>query len=232
MMPLLVFDLDGTLVETAGDLVATLNVILAEEGCPPIAVERAREMIGHGARALLERGLVAQGRQVSAEHMDRLTGRFLAHYEANIAVRSHALPGLEQALDELAGAGVAFGVCTNKLEGLAVKLLGELGLLHRFRAVVGGDTLPVRKPDAAPLIETIRRSGGAPGATVMVGDSRTDVDTARAAGVPVIVVDFGYTDIPPEKLGGDRLISRWAELPAAAAALLPRSIDFAERRAL
>jgi phosphoglycolate phosphatase len=207
--PTIVFDLDGTLVETIGDIAATLNFMLAGEGCEPLAEEDVRGMVGMGARVLLERGLSASQHPVTPAKLERLYARFVEHYAANIATKSHPLPGLADALDMAEAAGCRLAVCTNKLEGLARKLLDELGLSHRFAAIVGGDTFPFQKPDPRVLLATIARAEGEPSVALMVGDSKTDVDTARAADIPVLVVDFGYTEIPPADLGGDALISSW-----------------------
>jgi phosphoglycolate phosphatase len=211
--PLLVFDLDGTLIDTAPDLIDTLNVILARERLPPVPFAEARTMIGGGARVMLERGLAADGRDGSREAVDRLYRDFVAHYAEHIADRSLPFPGLEPALDHLAAAGWRFAVCTNKLEGLSVQLLEALNLRSRFAAICGQDTFGVQKPDPAILLHTIRRAGGDADRSVMVGDSINDINTARAAKVPVIAVNFGYTDVPVEHLGPDRVIDRFERLP-------------------
>jgi phosphoglycolate phosphatase len=213
--PLLVFDLDGTLIDTAPDLVDTLNLILTREGLPPVPFATARNMIGGGARKLIERGLAADGRIGGRAEVDRLYRDFVAHYCEHIADRSRPFPGLEAALDQLAAAGWRFAVCTNKLEGLSLRLLDALGLAARFAAICGQDTFGVQKPDPGILLQTIRRAGGAPERAVMVGDSANDVDVARAAKVPVIIVEFGYTEVPPARLGADRLIDGYPKLPAA-----------------
>jgi phosphoglycolate phosphatase len=209
----IVFDLDGTLVDTAPDLVDTLNVVFAGEGLPPVPFAVARNLIGGGARRMIERGLGAEGRSCSPSEIDRLFGQFIDHYAAHIADRSRPFPALEAALDSLAADGARFAVCTNKLESLSVKLLEALGLAWRFQAICGQDTFGVQKPDPEILRQTIGRAGGSPQAAVMVGDSANDIDTARATGVPVVAVDFGYTEIPVARLGPDRVISHFAELP-------------------
>ena len=214
-----VFDLDGTLVETAPDLIATLNVVLAREGVPPQPYADARLMVGAGARVMIERGLSAAGRTVAAPDIDRMFADFIAYYGEHVADHSHPFPGLAAALDRLAERGCRFAVCTNKLEGLSRLLLQTLGLTARFEAICGQDTFGIQKPDPDVLRRTIARAGGMIGRAVMVGDSATDIDTARAAGVPVVAVDFGYTDIPVRQLGPDRVISHFDELPAAVFAL-------------
>jgi phosphoglycolate phosphatase len=214
-----VFDLDGTLVDTAPDLVDTLNVVLAREGLPPVPYAQARNMVGGGARAMIERGLKEEGRPLVAAEIDRLFVQFIDHYAEHIADGSRPFPGLEAALDDLAGRGFTLAVCTNKLEALSLLLLDALGLAKRFAAVCGQDTFGVHKPDPAIFRQTVLRAGGDPVRAIMIGDSGTDIRTARAAGVPVIAVDFGYTDVPIEELGPDRVISHYDELSAAVHAL-------------
>jgi phosphoglycolate phosphatase len=219
--PLLVFDLDGTLVDTAPDLIASLNVILAREKIPELPLASARNLIGGGVRKLIERGLEAEGVSYGIAEVDRMTDDFIAYYTAHIADFSRPFDGLEAVLDQLAAAGFAFAVCTNKLEGLALRLLEELKLTSRFAAICGGDTFGVSKPDPVILRQTVARAGGDMARTIMVGDAGPDVGVARRAGVPVIGVTFGYTEIPIADLKPDRVISRLQDLPAAVAALRP-----------
>jgi phosphoglycolate phosphatase len=218
--PLIVFDLDGTLVDTAPDLVDTLNLVLAREGLPPVAYEAGRNMVGGGARVMLERGLAAEGRTVSPARLDEMARDFVAHYAAHIAERSRIFPGVEAALDLLSVRGCRLAVCTNKLEWLSVRLLDTLGLSSRFVAICGPDTFNVAKPDPRILHCTIKRCSADGCPTVMVGDSATDIATARAARVPVVAVDFGYTETPVSELAPDRIISRFADLPAAVVELI------------
>ena len=214
------FDLDGTLVETAPDLIGTLNLMLAERGLPTVPLSSARHLVGYGARAMLEHGFAEAGAPYDAGDMPLLVDRFVELYRDRIADESHAYPGLVEALDVLEAQGCQFVVCTNKLTDLSIALLDKLGLLHRFAAVVGPDAVSRRKPDPAHLIEAIRKGGGDPARAVMVGDSMNDVIPARAAGVPVIGVTFGYTETPPAEFGADALIERFDQLPNAAAELL------------
>ena len=218
--PTVVFDLDGTLVDSAPDLVATLNVIFAREGLPPVAYDTARNLVGGGARSMIERSLAAQERKLDTAGVDGLVKDFVEHYAAHIADRSRAFPGLEAALDQLAAGGCRFAVCTNKLQWLSVRLLDALGLANRFAAICGADTFGLQKPHPDLLRRTIARAGGDPGHAVMVGDSISDIATARAAGVPVVAVDHGYTETPVGELGPDRVISTFAELPSAVFDLL------------
>jgi phosphoglycolate phosphatase len=215
----LVFDLDGTLAETAGDLIGALNVVLASDGIAAVPVSAARSMLGAGGRALIERGYARAGRELSTAKLNALFADFLAHYNAHIADNSWLFPGVEACLDACASEGWRLAVCTNKLEYSSKLLLGKLGVAERFTFICGQDTFGVAKPDPRPLVETVRRSGGETRGAIMVGDSVTDIKTARAAAVPVIAVDFGYTDVPVADLGPDRVISHFDELFAAAESL-------------
>jgi phosphoglycolate phosphatase len=221
MSPLtIVFDLDGTLVDTASDLVNALNVILARVGLAPVPYAKARTMIGGGARRMVEAALAFEQRQCTA--VDPLLKDFIAYYAAHIADRSQPFPGLGGALDRLAADGCRFAVCTNKLEGLSRLLLDALGLSARFAAICGQDTFGVQKPNPQILRRTITLAGGGVDRAIMVGDSANDIDTARAAAVPIIAVDFGYTETPVAQLGPDRVIGHFDELAAAVAALAGR----------
>jgi phosphoglycolate phosphatase len=229
--PTVVFDLDGTLVDSAPDLVATLNIIFAREGLPPVPYDTARNLVGGGARSMIQRSLAAEGRKLDAAQVERLVEDFIEHYAAHIADRSRPFPGLEAALDELAAGGCRFAVCTNKLEWLAVRLLDALALSKRFVAICGADTFGLQKPNPDLLRRTIARAAGEPGQAVMVGDSLSDVATARAAGVPVVAVDYGYTETAVSEMGPDRVISALAELPSAVFDLLrARSSAAVQRR--
>lgn len=214
-----VFDLDGTLVDTAPDLIAALNFVLDREGLPPVPLKSARNMIGAGARKLIERGLEVDGRPVSVSDLDRLTRDFIDYYAAHIADASLPFEGLEAALDDLGAQGYQFAVCTNKLEWLSKRLLDQLGLSGRFSAICGADTFGVSKPDPVILQQTVARAGGHIGSTIMVGDAGPDVGVARRAGVPVIGVEFGYTDVPIAELKPDLLIGHMRELPRAVSGL-------------
>jgi phosphoglycolate phosphatase len=214
-----VFDLDGTLVDTAPDLINALNYILLREGMPPVPLDSARTMIGAGARRLLERGLELDGRAIEPEDINRLTVDFIDYYAAHIADASRPFEGLEGALNDLAAQGCRFAVCTNKLEWLSKLLLDRLGLSARFSAICGADTFGVSKPDPTILRQTVARAGGELSSTVMVGDAGPDIGVARRAGVPVIGVTFGYTEVPIADLKPDLLIHHMKELPAAVASL-------------
>ncbi|MEM8987578.1 MAG: phosphoglycolate phosphatase [Pseudomonadota bacterium] len=217
-----VFDLDGTLADTAPDLAGAMNAVLAAAGRPTLPVELVRHLVGHGARALIEKGFTETGTPCPVEEMDRHIEIFLKHYRAHIADATILYPDLLKALDDLAAAGASLAVCTNKKEDLAVQLLDALNLSSRFSAVVGGDTLPVRKPAAEPLLEAVRRSDGDASRAIMVGDSSTDVGAAKAASMPVIAVTFGYSDIPVKELQADRLISHYDDLLGVVCDLVKR----------
>lgn len=217
--PTIVFDLDGTLVDTAPDLIDALNFILAREGMPPVPLQSARGMIGAGARKLLERGLELDGRNFSLTELSRLTDDFIAYYADHIADSSRPFDGLEAALDDLAGHGYRLAVCTNKLEWLSKRLLDRLALSARFAAICGADTFGVAKPDPAIFRQTVARAGGEVTSAIMVGDAGPDVGVARRAGVPVIGVSFGYTEVPIADLKPDRVIDHMSELRAAIDAL-------------
>src|SRR5262245_18464012 len=219
----LVFDLDGTLVDTAPDLVDNLNWVFTQEGVPPVPVDAARNLIGVGVRRMIERGLQAEGRSCAPAELDRLFAQFNEHYADDIADRSRPFPAAEWALDKLAADGCRFAICTNKLEWLAVKVLDALGLSGRFRAVVGQYTFGIAKPNPDILRKTVLRAGGTLDRTLMVGDSGNDITTARATGVPIVAVDFGYTETPVVRLDPDCLISSFEQLPAAVHDLLARA---------
>ena len=195
-MPLnaLIFDLDGTLVDTAPDLMAATNHVLALIDRPAIPADRFRHLVGHGALNLIRRGVAETGEPVDDATLKRLYDALLVYYGDNIATHSKVFPGLIPLLDQARAGGIKMGVCTNKVENLSHRLLDEMGLAPYFDAVVGGDTLPVMKPKVEPYIEVMKRLGIAPTDSLMVGDSETDIRTAQNVGVPVIAVSFGYTD--------------------------------------
>src|ERR1700688_1475994 len=221
----IVFDLDGTLVDTAPDLINALNFVLDREVCPPVPLHSARNMIGAGARRLIERGLELEGRSLGLEDVTRLTGDFIDYYAAHIADVSRPFEGLEGALDDLSARGYRFAVCTNKLEWLSKLLLDQLGVRSRFSAICGADTFGVSKPDPAILQQTVARAGGQLSSAIMVGDAGPDIGVARRAGIPVIGVEFGYTEVPIAELKPDRLIGHMRELPAAVENLMRRNQD-------
>lgn len=220
----IVFDLDGTLAETAGDLIATLNVILAREGIDPVPLVEGRAMVGAGARALIQAGYSRAGRTVASDRLERLFDDFIAYYEAHIADESHLFDGVENALNRFSQDGWILAVCTNKVEIPARHLLQALGAADQFAAICGQDTFKIGgdaicKPDPRALLMTIEASGGDPAHAVMVGDSQTDIDTAKSASIPVIAVDFGYTARPVSDFAPDKIISHFDQLWDAVATL-------------
>ena len=215
----LVFDLDGTLIDTAPDLIHAANHAMTLAGLPAVSPAIVRPAISHGARVMITTALAHHQAERSEAEVDALFEGFLAYYADNIAVESRPFPALLDRLTSYAGRGATLAVCTNKREGLSRQLLGALDLDHRFAAIAGRDTFAVCKPDPEHLLGTIRLAGGTPGRAVMVGDSNTDILTAKAAGIPVIGVTFGYTDVPVTALGCDAVISHYDEMDAALARL-------------
>jgi phosphoglycolate phosphatase len=205
----IIFDLDGTLVDSAGDLTASLNHALSVLGRPAIDPASVRAMVGHGARKLLERGLAATG-EMTADLVEKGVRPFLDYYGANIATHTRPFQGVEQTLDALAGQGLRLAICTNKPVALAEQLIGELGWASRFHALLGADSRPWRKPDPRHLTETLAAAGGR--RAIFVGDSRTDAETARAARVPLVLVAFGYSTEPVDALGADHVIGHFPDL--------------------
>lgn len=206
-----VFDLDGTLVDTSPDLAASLNHVLETLGRPGVSEDSVREMVGLGAARLLERGLAATG-EVSDPLIQAGLTPFLDYYAVHICDRSRPYVGIEAAMDALADAGVTLAICTNKPVALSRDLVAALGWTGRFAANLGGDSLAVRKPDPLHVLATIEAAGGDPLSTVYVGDSIVDVTAAKAAKVPVIAVSFGFPDRPARTLGADSVIDSYAEL--------------------
>jgi phosphoglycolate phosphatase len=214
------FDLDGTLVETAPDLVGALNVILVEQGMAPAPMTAVRQLVGHGLRGMLIRAFAMADLTITEDRIAQLRPRIVEVYRGRIAQESRPFPGCLEALADLRARGAKLAVCTNKPEGLARLLLDELGMTACFDAIVGGDTLPVQKPDPAPLFEAVRQAGGDPARAILVGDASPDVGAAQAAGAPCVVCAFGYNDLPPAELGGDVIIGHFDELAEAIAGLV------------
>lgn len=222
MIKAVVFDLDGTLIDSAEDLCAALNRMLAEQGLRPLALAEMVPMIGDGAAKLVERALAAAGGGGSGGGLvpPELTRRFLAHYEPHAAERTRPIPGAAEALAALAAEGFALAICTNKPEQATRSILAALDLERYFAAVIGGDSVPGRpKPDPAMVLAAIDRLGVAPHEAVMVGDAPNDVLAARAAGLPVLLRRGGYTSVPAEELGADAVFEDFADLAAAIEAL-------------
>lgn len=207
-----IFDLDGTLVDTAPDLLETLNVLLGGLGRRKLELEDVRFAIGHGARALIRNGAILTGEALDEDQIERLFRQYLDHYSANIAVKSRPFPGAREVLDTLKEAGVKLAICTNKLESLTLEVLGALNLKSYFDVIIASDTLKTMKPDPAGVVEIMRRCRASPETTLYIGDSKTDLEAARGAGVAIVLVDFGYTPVPVHKLEPDAIISDLREI--------------------
>lgn len=205
------FDLDGTLVDTSGDLTAAVNHALATVDRPPLTPEQVKPMIGGGAKLMLQHGLDATG-GIPETEFKPLYRALLSYYEANVSVHSCLYPGGAELLDTLASMGVKYAVVTNKFESLAVKLLTEMGLIDRIATVLGADTLGVEnaKPSAAPIHEMVKRCGG--GKAAFIGDSIYDVIAAKNAGIPSVAVSFGFLHNRVQELGADAIIDHYDEL--------------------
>lgn len=216
----IVFDLDGTLVDTAPDIIRALNETMDLEGLPRVKPDAVRNLIGHGARVLLERASAQHGVTFSATRLDELTNEFVAFYAADIARESRPFDGVVEALDTLAGLGAKLAVCTNKRTALSVQLLDALNLSERFSAIVGADAVTERKPHPDHYRAAVTRAGGVVRRSVMVGDGAADVGAARGADALVCIVSFGYSDVGAERLGADVLLHRFSELAPACRRLL------------
>jgi phosphoglycolate phosphatase len=215
----LLLDLDGTLVDSAPDLAGALNRLRAEQGLAALALAQVKDMVGDGVAKLVERGLPSSGAAAPGDR-DRLVRRFLEIYEARLTAETRPYPGVVETLETLAAGGWRLAVCTNKPEAASREILEGLDLGRFFAAVGGGDSFAERKPAAGHLLDTLARMAAAPASAVMVGDSHNDVLSARNAGLPVVLVGYGYSRVPPAELGADVLIERFDELPAALEALV------------
>jgi phosphoglycolate phosphatase len=208
-----VFDLDGTLIDSAPDITRVINRTLAELGRGSVTEDQIRDMVGDGALNLLRTALAATGEVPDETELRRIYDRFLDLYYEESASPSCLYRGVPETLADLSARGVALGLCTNKPERITRRVLDLIGLAPLFSAVAGGDTLPVRKPDGQHLAWVVEKLGG--GRAAMVGDSVNDVKTARNAGVPVVAVSYGYPRAPIDKLGADVVIDAFADLPKA-----------------
>jgi len=208
----LVFDFDGTLVETIGDLHAGLNRTLADAGRGEVNLGDARRMVGDGSRNLVARAFAATGPALEEAELDRHLERFLEYYSSDISRLSHPYPGVVETLAELQERGLALGICTNKPERMARLLLEALDLDGVFGAIIGGDTLPQKKPDPTPLLTVLEMLGAAPEEALMVGDATQDQEAARRAGTAVVLVSFGYSRVPVAELDAEAVIDEFPEL--------------------
>jgi phosphoglycolate phosphatase len=218
----LVFDLDGTLVDTAPDLVAATNHVMRRLQLHDVSEADIRPFVGHGALAMVDRAAKAQGRSLGTQELHDQFEVFIAHYTANIAANSQPYPGTLAALNACRDDGATLAVCTNKIEAHAHALLSALGMFDYFAAITGRDSLQFYKPDPRHLTGTIALAGGRNDRSIMIGDSETDVRTARAADIPIIAVDFGYSAEPIASFGPDTVIGHYCDLPAAAKDLMTK----------
>ncbi|MGO9486963.1 MAG: HAD-IA family hydrolase [Rhodomicrobium sp.] len=218
----IVFDLDGTIADTAADLIDAANAALAAEGLGQAHADAIKKGVGYGAKAMLQSAVASLGHRADAEQLRRLSDRLVAHYEENIAVKTRLFPGFAEAAGALRLAGARLALCTNKRERLTLRLLLALEIGSLFDAVAGGDTFPFHKPDPRHILELVRLAGGEPSAAIMVGDSEADAGAARAAGIPFIAAGFGYAAAPAGELGADAVMNHFEELPALIGALLPQ----------
>ena len=211
----IVFDLDGTLVNTAPDLLDALNHVLVEGGLKPVDLPTISTMIGHGAKAMIVKGMAAQGAEPDADRMDALFDQFLAYYEDHIAVGSRPFENALDALQTLTNEGAILAVCTNKRQGSTDRLLDALQISENFAAIVGADSVPDRKPHGDHILLTVDRAGGKRSRAIMVGDSRTDERAARNAGLPFVFVPFGYETETVDQIAPDAVVSNYSELVPA-----------------
>ncbi|MBI1399556.1 HAD-IA family hydrolase [Hyphomonas sp.] len=220
----ILFDLDGTLVDTAPDLLGALNHVLTDMALAPVSLDAVAEMIGHGARAMIETGLNTQGAVLSATEMDAAFERFIAYYVDHIADHSRPFEGAVDALAALREAGAKLTVCTNKRQDLSERLIGALGLSHQFDVIFGADRATHRKPHADHVFETLAAAGGDPARALFVGDSRTDERAARNAGLPFVFVTFGYEAETVEDIAADVAISHYTQLVSALSDLRDQAV--------
>ena len=210
-----IFDLDGTMIDTAPDLIAATNYTLTRFGMQPVEERIIEPAVGLGSRTMLHTAMLSLGREPDKDQLTDMSAHFIDYYSGHIAVRSRPYPGLVEALGSLKRDGARLGVCTNKYEALVRKLLAVLALDGFFAAIAGADTFPVRKPDPGHLLGTISAAGGEAKRSVMIGDSLADAKAAQSAGVPFIAVSFGYGEKPVERLKPDAIIDHFNELDAA-----------------
>jgi len=215
-----IFDLDGTLVDTAPDLLATLNTILTGEGRQAIGPQQVRRLVGHGARALITEAFRMTGAPIDPARLEILFNVFLTDYASHIAAASRPFPGVVETLGRLKAEGVRMGVLTNKPHELTTALLAALGLDRWFGAVFGQGVRPYLKPDPRLFDDIVAALGGRGAGALMIGDSITDVQTARGAGVPAVLVSYGYTPEPARSLGADAMVDEFRQIPEAARRLL------------
>lgn len=209
---LIIFDLDGTLIDTSHDLLDSLNYCLKTVDLEPVEYEQLAFLIGQGAKAMLTRAFSLRNKPISDDELNDFFDLFVSHYGKNMPGRSQAYDGLSEALERLRSTGMRFAICTNKHEGMAQSLMEKLGMSDQFVTLTGGDTFPFKKPDGRHILETIKLADGDLSRTIMIGDSINDIAAAKNAGVPSIGVPFGFSDVPIEELEPDAIISHYDQL--------------------
>nr|WP_321463734.1 phosphoglycolate phosphatase [uncultured Cohaesibacter sp.] len=207
------FDLDGTLVDTAPDLTGALNHVLAQYQLAPFSVEKVRNTVGFGARITIERSMSHYNKTLSEEALDIAHAQFLAHYSENICKNSQLFPGVKDVLEMFKANDIRMSVCTNKTEHLSIDLLDQIGIADYFASICGSDTVPNKKPHPDHVFSAINRAGGKCEEAILIGDSQADVQSARAAGIPVIVMSYGYTAVPSAELGADLVLDSFLDIP-------------------
>lgn len=210
--PLVIFDLDGTLIDTAPDLIDSLNHTIAPVGLAPMTLDDLHHLVGQGARVMIKRAFELRKVKLEEDEAETLFNNFVEHYRQNMPGKSRPFPGTVECLERLAAAGMTIAICTNKSEALTVPLIEEMGLSSHFATITGGDTFPVRKPDAAHIFGTIEKAGGSRDRAIMIGDSINDILAAKNAQIPSVGVDFGYSDVPIESLSPSTVISHFDAL--------------------
>lgn len=215
----IIFDLDGTLADTAPDLIATLNHVIVPKGLKPAAIEMVGKVVGHGAKSMIALAYQLNGVALDDAMHDELFDQFLDHYKDNMANETRLFEHLTEAMDTLEKDGFDFSICTNKRIEMAIPLLDQLGVGNRFKAVTGGNSFAFKKPDGRHLQETVRQAGKALRDAIMIGDSSADINAAKDAGIPSVAVTFGYSDKPVSELGANEIIDSFEMLPAAIRAL-------------
>lgn len=211
----IIFDLDGTLIDSAPDLADALNSVLRSEGLREQALADVKGMVGAGAKVLIQRGFAANGKALSEPEAERLLPAFIADYRARATDKTRLMPGAQRLLTELAAAGIGLGLCTNKPEDISRQILEDFAIASLFGSIVGGDTTPAKKPDPRPLLHSLAELRCAADEALMVGDSAADAGVARAAGTRLALVTFGYSQVPVRDMGADVLVEEFdAFLPA------------------
>lgn len=217
----IVFDLDGTLIDSARDVGAAVNRVLAEHGLEPLDEATMRSLMGEGGRVRTRKAFALRGVSLDDAALSARVRDFVRHYGERPVVHTRVYDGVAETLDALAASGVRLAVCTNKYEDSARDVLRRLGLMAAISDVAGADTFDVRKPDPGHILQLLARMGADPADAAMVGDSAHDVHAGRRAGLPTVVVSWGYTETPAHLLGADAVVEHFADIPAALIRLRP-----------